>query len=206
LTFEPALTSHGKCSRFIIALPDAQETSDDPCDIGSDVDVLHDTVAHNGWSVDLSLVKSDWNDKNPGSRYSGRLGAIRARARDVRTFLHRKIQELVQAGDADAQIVLVAHGNFLHFLTEDWEDADRSNGTGWSNCETRSYTFEVNDLAKNNGEVRLVETSESRQRRGKMYAVSGDEKQSELFETALQVWESNGLQRPDKVGVEKTKL
>jgi hypothetical protein len=50
-------------------------------------------------------------------------------------------------------------------------------------------------------EARLTETMESRQKRGKTYPMYGREKQAELFELGMRHWESQGLQRPDKLGV-----
>lgn len=35
---------------------------------------------------------------------------------------------------ADKQIVLVTHGAFAHFLTEDWDVEDPMTGTAWLNC------------------------------------------------------------------------
>lgn len=205
LTFKPTLESQKERSPRIIAFPDAQEISDDPCDVGSNLDTLQDAISENSWPVDLSLVKTGWNDKGLDSRYSPQLKALRARARDTRIFLRNKIRELVRAGDADAQLVLVTHGCFLHFLTEDWDDAERANGTGWSNCETRSYIFETSAMSDDDTEASLVETIESRRRRGRLHALYSKERQAEMFGKAMDFWEASGLQRPDKVGFEDMK-
>ncbi|KPI42459.1 uncharacterized protein AB675_9782 [Cyphellophora attinorum] len=109
-----------------IALPDAQESSTDACDIGQDPAVLARTCATNGWPIDLSLVHDGWNDKStPGSRYSPASKAIFRRARDTRVFLRDAARRLVAEGLTDVQIVLVAHGGFMHYLTGDWEDAGK---------------------------------------------------------------------------------
>lgn len=47
----------------IVALPEIQETSDVPCDVGSDLAVLRKEVEENGMPVDLELVGEDWNSK-----------------------------------------------------------------------------------------------------------------------------------------------
>lgn len=200
LTFSPALTSNRKCPPQILALPDTQETSDDLCDIGSDPSVLCSIVAENNWPVDLSLIKDGWNVKTLESRYSPHSTAIKARARDARVFLRQKIRELVRDGDIDAQIILVTHGGYLHYFADDWEDSYQYPGTGWHNCETRSYAFEEDFMADVDGEARLTETMESRQKRGKTYPMHRREKQPELFELGMQRWESQGLQRPDRLG------
>ena len=55
-------------------------------------------------------------------------------------------------------------------------------------------------MADVDGEARLNETMESRQKRGKTYPMYRREKQLELFELGMQRWESQGLQRPDRLG------
>lgn len=47
----------------VIALPQIQETSDVPCDTGSDLADLKNEVEEKDLPVDLSLVTEDWNDK-----------------------------------------------------------------------------------------------------------------------------------------------
>ena len=200
LTFSPALTSSSKCPSQILALPDAQETSDEPCDIGSDPSALRGIVAENNWPIDLSLIKDGWNVKTLENRYSPHSSAIKARARDARILLRQKIREMVRNGDIDAQVVLITHGGYLHYFTDDWEDSYQYPGTGWHNCETRSYAFEEDFTTDVDAEARLTETMESRQKRGKTYPMYRREKQPELFELGMQRWESQGLQRPDRIG------
>lgn len=199
LVFSPAL-ENGKCYPQILAIPDAQETSDFPCDTGSDPDKLRSICAEQGWKVDLSLVKEGWNIKTMDGRYSPASEAIRARARDVRLLLRQKARELAAKGDADVEIVLVTHGGFLHYLTNDWEDADKLSGTAWENCEHRTYVFEDDFTADNDDGAFVLETQESRARRGKQHPMFPREKQEELFHRAMQGWEDQGLQNPAKLG------
>ena len=199
LIFNQALTSNSRCLPRILALPDAQETSDEPCDTGSDPSLLHDIVAENNWPVDLSLIEDSWNVKTLENRYSPRSSAIEARAHETRILLRQNIRELVRNGDIDAQVVLVSHGGYLHYFTDDWEDSYQYPGTGWHNCETRSYVFEEDLMTDKDEKARLIETIESRQKRGKTYPMYGREKQPEFFELGMQSWESQGLQRPDKL-------
>lgn len=184
-----------------MALPDAQETSDCPCDTGSDVDVLHGICAEQGWKTDLSLVTEGWNVKTLWNRYSPASDAIKARARDTRILLRQKARELAQAGDEDIEIVLVAHGAYMHYITNDWEETDKFPGTGWQNCECRTYTFESDFTGDADKEAYLVETMESRRRRGKEYPMPGHEKQKELYLICMQAWEDQGLQNPIKLGL-----
>ena len=199
LTFSPALTSHGQCSPKILAIPDAQETSDDGCDIGSNPSTLRQVIAKNTWPVDLTLVKNGWNVKTLESRYSPHSDAINTRARDTRLFLRRSIRKLVQDGNPNPEVVLVAHGGFMHYFTGDWEDSYNFPGTGWRNCETRSYLFEGNFLLDNDKEARVFETEISRQRRGKTQPMPRKEDQLGMFLRCMEQWESQGLQRPDKL-------
>lgn len=47
----------------LILLPDIQETSDVPCDTGSDPEVLRKEIEEKGLPVDASLVTDGWNVK-----------------------------------------------------------------------------------------------------------------------------------------------
>lgn len=199
--FGPALTSGGKCPPHILAVASAQETSDDPCDIGRNPDLLRSVAAENQWPVDLSFVENGWNVKALDSRYSPASHAIEARAKDTRILIRQKIRELVAGGDDDVHVILVSHGAFLHFLANDWEGADTGNGgTGWKNCETRSYQFVHHFDTDVDQDAMLVETTESRKMRGKDHPMFGQEMQQKLFVVAMEAWGSHGLQRPDQIG------
>lgn len=201
LVFQPALTTSSKCYPEIIAVPDAQETSDDPCDVGTDPSVLRKVVAESKWPVDLSLVKDGWNVKALGTHYSPESNAIAARAREARIFIRQKIRKLIEQGDTDPQVALVTHGGFLHYFTVDWEDSWLHPGTGWRNCETRSYVFEQDVMKDTDVEARLTEMMESRLRRGKENSMPAKEEQAVLYEQAMENWENQGLQRPDRIGL-----
>ena len=194
-----------KCKPNILAIPDVQETSDYPCDTGSDPEVLRQLCADHSWPVDLSLVKPGWNQKSMTGRWSPQHSKIEARARDARKLLKEKVRELRSEGVISPELVLVAHGGLLHYLTEDWQDASDTYGTGWKNCEVRSYGF-VDELdneherAKYTGgqtdQEYLVETSESRSRRAKEGPMPGREEQKSLFLKTMEGWEAQGLQTP----------
>ncbi|KAF5551637.1 phosphoglycerate mutase family [Fusarium mexicanum] len=201
LIFQPALEGSNKCQPEIIAIPDAQETSDDPCDVGTDPSVLRKVVSESNWPVDLSLVKDGWNVKSLGTRYSPESNAIAARACDARIFIRQKIRQLIEQGDTDPQVALVTHGGFLHYFADDWEDSWLNPGTGWRNCETRSYVFEQDVMNDTDVEARITETTESRLKRGKSSHMPAKDEQAVLFEQAMESWEKQGLQRPDRIGI-----
>jgi hypothetical protein len=69
-------------------------------------------------------------------------------------------------------------------------------GTGWANTEYRSYIFEEDDDM--NAGIR--ETEESRKRRGKTGRQPSRAEQRQMFETAMQQWEAQGMQDGSKVG------
>ena len=99
----------------VIALPEAQEVSDLPCDTGSDLEILKKEME--GKPVDLSLVQDGWN--NNKGKWAANADAIEARAKEVRQWLKARPEK---------EIVLVTHGGFLHFFTEDWADTKKYQG------------------------------------------------------------------------------
>ena len=127
LSFQPSL-HNGHCVPQILALPDAQETSEYPCDTGSEPADLQRICHEAGWKVDLSLVPKGWNDKSWDGRWAPTARAIRARARDARRTIKEKIAEMQRRGEESPEAVLVSHGGFLHYFTEDWEDSNVFSG------------------------------------------------------------------------------
>lgn len=103
-----------RCGK-IIALPEAQETADVPCDTGSDVQALRQEMADK--PVDLSRVTNGWNSKS--GRWAPTAKALRKRAKEVRQWLRARPEKA---------IVLVTHGGFVHHFTEDWTGYKESLG------------------------------------------------------------------------------
>ena len=122
--------------RKLIALPDLQELSDMPCDIGSSLPDLKAEMEAQGAPVDLSALDENWTEKVRAtfklstmaltiiSNQSGRRGITKERiferAQYVRQWLMARPEK---------EIVVVSHGGFLHFLTEDWEEGCKGEGT-----------------------------------------------------------------------------
>ena len=123
LAFEPEV----KRGLKIITLPEIQETSDTPCDTGSDIGVLKKEMADK--PVDLSMVSEGWNSKQ--GKWAPDAKAIEARAREARKWLKARPEK---------EIVLVTHGGFLHYFTEDWDDSGKSNG------KPRSQQEEIDEV------------------------------------------------------------
>lgn len=99
----------------VIALPELQEIGDLACDTGSDLDVLSNEMADK--PVDLSLVEKGWEIKE--GRWAPTGGAIEKRVREARQWLRARPEK---------EIVLVAHGGLLHYLTEDWSGSGKYTG------------------------------------------------------------------------------
>ncbi len=150
-TLQTTLLSFGpeiKKGMQIVALPDAQETSNVPCDTGKDPESLREVMR--GKPVDLSLVEDGWNNKT--GIYSDTPEAIAARARNLRRWLKARPEK---------EVVLVTHGGFLHWLTEDYTGFVSHLGTGWANTEFRSYQFKDGERDS----ASMVETVASRELR-----------------------------------------
>ena len=127
LVFEELLKF--KPDLHIIALPELQETSDLPCDIGSPVLELEKDFQDE--PIDFSLVPHDWTDKVTGM-YTPQSDRIAARCRKARHFL---------ASLQAKNIAVVAHGAVLHYLTDDWYGATSGIGTSWFVCcSSRTHT------------------------------------------------------------------
>ncbi|KAI9738714.1 MAG: hypothetical protein M1834_008219 [Cirrosporium novae-zelandiae] len=134
--FGPALR---RSNVSFLLVPQAQEISNQPCDIGYDREILEtdipriileEDVGFNPSKTDASLLKAGWNSKR--GIYEPRLAAIEKRAAALRTWLLKR---------PETNIVLVTHGAFLHYLTEDWTRYDPLRSTAWYNCEFRQFQF-----------------------------------------------------------------
>lgn len=195
LSFPTAVAAGHK----IIALPELQETSSLPCDTGSYPNLLIKEFGKDG-KVDLSRVTEGWNSND--GRWLASSSAIEKRALEARIFLRDLGTSSTEKSEEDIHIVVVTHGGFLHYFTEDWEGNEKFTGTGWSNTEYRSYEFDP-ELTEG---ASLVETKESRQRRkGTEHPLSKTE-QRQLRMTAESSWAASGYQTPAEKGREEIKL
>lgn len=103
----------------VVALPEIQETSDLPCDTGSDPAKLKEEFGEKG-QVDLSLVEDGWNDKK--GRWAPEADAVEKRARDARVWL----RGMASKEEVDeVHVAIVTHGGFLHYFTEDWAGCEK---------------------------------------------------------------------------------
>ncbi|KAH6714094.1 histidine phosphatase superfamily [Leptodontidium sp. MPI-SDFR-AT-0119] len=173
----------------ILALAELQETSSLPCDTGSSLSALTSEFSHgeHADTVDFRYVSSDWNSKT--GRWSPAAHCIERRARAARVFIRAVAeQSLALYPDRDVDIVVVTHGGYLHYLTDDWDGAGKFVGTGWANTEVRRYGFRE--------EASLRETRESRFGRLGAEIELGREEQRTLRDAVEREWCESGYQGP----------
>ncbi|KAE8445115.1 hypothetical protein EG329_013717 [Mollisiaceae sp. DMI_Dod_QoI] len=178
-------------SHKVIALPELQETSDMPCDTGSDLSALVSefSVGKYAGAVDLSLLDKSWNNKK--GKFLPIASAIEDRALDARKILRELGEQFLRErakqgkeGDEEVHMVVTTHGGFLHYFTEDWEGTERFMGTGWANCEWRSYEF----VEGKEERASIRETGESRMRRLGTEIPISEEEQQRLKDAAHREW------------------
>ncbi|RBQ78521.1 hypothetical protein FVER14953_07713 [Fusarium verticillioides] len=100
----------------IVALPEVQEVSAMNCDTGSDLAVIKEEFRQE--PVDFSLVEPGWQVKEEG-KWAPVVGSISERARAARQWLSER---------PESEIVVVTHGCFLHFFTDDWVNSVNPDG------------------------------------------------------------------------------
>lgn len=98
----------------VIPLETLQEVSTSPCDTGSNIQLLRSEFDDR---VDFQNLSQSWEDKGRTGPNQPDLLKLEARARQARIFLRE-----LAGKDNDDHIVVVTHGDYLHFLTEDWQD------------------------------------------------------------------------------------
>ncbi|KAM0079630.1 hypothetical protein ACKRZS_008241 [Fusarium odoratissimum] len=163
----------------IVALPEVQEVSDLNCDTGSDLSAIKAEFEHQ--SVDFGLVEPGWQIKE--GKWAPSIGRLIKRAEVARQWLSER---------PEREIVVVSHGGFLHFLTDDWVNVINPDGTDWANAEVRSYTISHDE---DEGPI-LYETRESREKRGVEPVPPTREEQLEMRQAALKAGLECGLIRP----------
>ena len=92
----------GTPSRKILLLPLAQETTNEPCDVGSSSDAIKQEF---GDAVDMSMLDTDWPSKQ--GVYAASPESITARGREFKKWLWQQ---------QDKNIVVVGHGAFWDYL------------------------------------------------------------------------------------------
>ena len=198
IVFAPVLKMNP--SMTIVALPQLQETSSIPCDIGSSRAELEKEF--DGCPIDFSLVTEDWNSK------IGKWGTtdeiVAERALEARLWLRSRLEK---------EIVAVAHGGFLHHLTQEWTgstpfmsnvpslyaqpgstEMEHLTGSGWDKCELRTFGF-VDELDANATMKEMEASMEKRKRKGSLdglrqpttIEIQVDEKSSSITKEVVEI-------------------
>jgi broad specificity phosphatase PhoE len=143
ITTEPYLQSG---TDKILALPLAQEATDKPANTPSALTQLEQEFGDRvDWRRCMD-VYVDY-DSNAGT-FAPDAKSLRARALKLRRFLRDRDEK---------EIVVVLHGDFLHYVTGDLhEDGSQAKGD-WENTEFRSYRF----FLEGSEDATLKETEES---------------------------------------------
>jgi hypothetical protein len=139
-----AMLQSGK--RNILALPLAQEATSEPANTPSDVKRLQNEF---GDVCDFHRcldIYTDFNTKE--GKWAPDGGSLKARALELRRFLRDRDEE---------EIVVVSHGDFLHYVSGDLDENDCQTHGDWQNTEMRSYRFYPVD----HEDALLQETDES---------------------------------------------
>ncbi|KAI1800182.1 histidine phosphatase superfamily [Daldinia bambusicola] len=146
-------------------LPALQEINGSPSSTGLPKSELATHYAGDQNRVDMSLLTEDWYRKGSGTLYAPTVSSVYERARAARVFLWRLARRAMEAGDDDAHIVVVTHGEFAHWLTGDFRGVMVARNTNWGNAEVRSYRLKgIN--ADMPDDPQLVETTKSISTRG----------------------------------------
>ncbi|KAF1817266.1 hypothetical protein P152DRAFT_478285 [Eremomyces bilateralis CBS 781.70] len=179
---ESGLSVSHNTPRFpVFAVAEAQTVSDRPCDTGSHRDQLVAVfnVVDGPWIylVSMAHLRKDWFIKK--SKWATDEAMVKARAAAVRRWCRKKLAGL--EGEK-RDMVLVTHGTFLHYLTQDWSGYEEVAETGWENSEVRSFQF-VDGLRTDDDDAKIEETEESKQYReknGPMCGLDGSLETEEL--------------------------
>ncbi|KAI1103986.1 phosphoglycerate mutase-like protein [Jackrogersella minutella] len=126
LGWAPAVARLGG-PKSVVALPQAQECNDLPCDTGSAREVLEKDPEFAVF--DLAPLTPDWNGKQ--GFYAASDAALDERARWVRRFLRDR---------PERNIVLVSHGDILRRITADPKTGQST--YPWKNAEVRIFEFD----------------------------------------------------------------
>jgi hypothetical protein len=67
-------------------------------------------------TADLGLVHEGWNDKSANTKWAPSASKIEVWVREARRWL----RDLGMKSGGHAEIIVVTHGGYLHYFTEDW--------------------------------------------------------------------------------------
>ncbi|KAI2783070.1 histidine phosphatase superfamily [Daldinia loculata] len=122
-------------------LPELQEINPSPSSTGIPKSTLSYRYGR-GHNVDMDDLEEDWYHKGFDTPYAPEVHKVEARARSARNYLRMLARRAIEAGQINAHIVVVTHGEFAHWLTRDFRGVSERRNSGWHNTECRSYRIE----------------------------------------------------------------
>ncbi|KAH6614251.1 histidine phosphatase superfamily [Boeremia exigua] len=146
ISMEPYLQS-GKTK--ILALPLAQEAPAEPANIPSGIKKLQDEY---GTIVNFQRCFEMMDFDSKSGTFSPDVSSLKERATALRKFLQNRPEE---------EVVVVSHGQFLHYVSCDIDEEGNQLNGDWENTEYRSYRF----WPTGHPDALLQETDQSVQRR-----------------------------------------
>ncbi|KAI0900410.1 phosphoglycerate mutase-like protein [Annulohypoxylon nitens] len=147
----------------IILNPQLQEVNATPSSTGTAVSKLVEQYSNP--DLDTAGLDEEWYKKGPDTPFAPDVEKLETRALRARCFLLAIVRDLTDRGKENARVVVVTHGEFAHWLTNDFVGTGYSRNSGWRNGEVRSYQFEKLDPVEGD-EIPLIETRDSLERRG----------------------------------------
>ncbi|KAI8963070.1 hypothetical protein F5Y11DRAFT_346925 [Daldinia sp. FL1419] len=140
-----------------------QEIAATPSSTGVPKSQLEKSFSHE--QVITKGIEEDWYVKGTGSAFAPDVAKVRARAREMRNLLFNLAKASIDSGDEDAHLVVVTHGEFAHWLVNDFQGVNAYQFTDWDNAEMRSYKIKDMNIPIL-GDPELVETTYSTMCRG----------------------------------------
>jgi len=130
----------------VLALPLAQEATDKPANTPSPAEDLQKEF---GEVVDFHRCMDTYVDyDSKKGRWAPDGDSLKARALELRRFLRDRDEQ---------EVVVVSHGDFLHYVSGDLNDDGTQRGGWWKNTEFRSFRF----FPVGHDDALLQETEES---------------------------------------------
>lgn len=147
ISFEPCV----KRGMTVVAMPWAQEATDEASDTGSPIQVIRRDFDS---EVNLDLLEDGWFRKEGANGTEP--DVLMERAVRLRRWLKARTEH---------EIVLVTHGQFAHFLTGNVNDKGEQTTGWWKEAELRSFDFVDGRVGDPNDKAMIREAHESLKKR-----------------------------------------
>ncbi|XXG97648.1 hypothetical protein Hte_003955 [Hypoxylon texense] len=178
---------------IVSLLPDLQEVNANPSGTGSPLSKL---VEQYGENLEKETVPEDWYAKGPDTKNAPDPDKVEVRAWRARHSIRRATRIAARQGHADARVVVVTHGEFAHWLTQDFAGVTNERASAWWPAEFRSYRFADLWHEGEDDDAALVEvdTAESLERRGS-YLPAADTEERRALQKQIAVLHVQGHAR-----------